>query len=742
MPELYLTYTHTASEITTVDEFLNQGGLSIAIEFINKKIVFLQYDGETGKSNLDRIYEKYSFKEKQENLLSYNSGSLDLLKVNTRLLIPVEDANREILSIEGKNQVIEQKDFVTFLSNSLFSLLKDPKYKKSTKHELSEGEYKDIYPNISVWLYSKAEKKILNLSPFITNINTSVSKGGGNFSFTLPPINTREQVESYDFEYYSDNVLYRNEEFERNTFYFHDIISQNDIVWIKFEELELEKRRDDKNNFQFYVSKNNLPNQVYDMIGLVDQNTIASSFGNTDVAININGRDLTKLIIEDGSYFFPLQFAINNEDLFLNLQEDTRLLSRLFTTGTYETQFSYAFRSVEDTMKFVINQLANISVVDNDEGLFSSYGERVTQVYRLSNETDQDFKEEPHQGIWQIIKLAIDEKVRDRRLADSSISQPDGSLITQFQKICQEPFVEFFTDTYNDEFYFIARQPPFTGEAIRKYVNNEIESETLTSLKQSDLVLSQEYIESQQFKDLVIDIEEVDVINESLSYTEDDIYTWFQIEPKGAFIGDTNYMYLAYIPIVYFPEYAEIWGSRKLQVQTNYISYNAMFGNKQKTDRDAYKEQIVNDFAFMIESYAYMPFTRKGTITINGDRRIKRGTWVRLKGTKEIFYVDTVSHSYSIGANIDRTTTLNLSRGMVEKYINNVSVPGLQEKVSYFNIVDVKLIKEFLIKRLTDPNTDQATTEQVNVKVDKSVKSNFGVNTEVFDFFLKRRQKL
>ena len=84
------------------------------------------------------------------------------------------------------------------------------------------------------------------------------------------------------------------------------------------------------------------------------------------------------------------------------------------------------------------------------------------------------FKEVLANGIWQIIKFQFDEQIADRRIVDSSISQPDGSLQAQFYKICQEPFVEFFSDTYGDMFYFIVRQPPFTGEAITEYLNKRV----------------------------------------------------------------------------------------------------------------------------------------------------------------------------------------------------------------------------------------------------------------------------
>jgi hypothetical protein len=159
---------------------------------------------------------------------------------------------------------------------------------------------------------------------------------------------------------------------------------------------------------------------------------------------------------------------------------------------------------------------------------------------------------------------------------------------------------------------------------------------------------------------------------------------------------------------------------------SNYISYQALTGKDSDINRDLLKESIINDFKFMIDSYSYMPFTRKGSITMNGDRRFKHGTWIRYAGTGEIFYVDGVSNAFSISSSdIDRTTTLTLSRGLVEKYTKG--------SMTYFDIIDTRFIKNVLIEKLT---TGDTTKSQPKV----NIKSNFGVNKEAFDFFYQRRQ--
>ncbi len=142
---------------------------------------------------------------------------------------------------------------------------------------------------------------------------------------------------------------------------------------------------------------------------------------------------------------------------------------------------------------------------------------------------------------------------------------------------------------------------------------------------------------------------------------------------------------------------------------------------------------------------------------MNGDRRIKRGTFVRFKSTNEIFYVDSVSHSYSINSTtIDRTTTLTVSRGMVERFIE-----GVEFKVEA--ISSVATTEELDGKASSKPTPISSTTTTVNfsyfnicnLPIDESIFQNaeagysafsegslakWKVNKSVFNFFLKKLQ--
>lgn len=278
-------------------------------------------------------------------------------------------------------------------------------------------------------------------------------------------------------------------------------------------------------------------------------------------------------------------------------------------------------------------------------------------------------------GIWQIVKLNIDTSIVKRRISDSSISMNQGSLLNYANKVCQQPFVEFFGDTYGDQYHFIARKPPFDLSGYSSLF-------TLT-------------------------IDHNNVISESLGFNNDEIYSWYQLLPfAGLFESNVQTQYM---PAIFFPEYAEVWGSKPLVVQSNY--YDRQKFNEQ--DSDTILENCFKDLKFIIETHCYLPFTRKGVIVINQDRRIKRGMGIRYTATGEIYYVDSVAHSYNVTeTETSRFTTLYVSRGMVEKYINGIEFDGTV--YSYFNIVNFG--EKF--KQIKTTNTDWSKTISFDVKFD------------------------
>lgn len=1006
----YILWTHTESSVKTLTEFCDGTNLVSIIRGWNV-LQLLRYEDKDGKLNIKRVFEKYSLENKNKysqiylltldylqssNLDDFNKNEsllplplldFDLLETNTILALPRNQLNRDVLIGEGNQINIEE--YETFLSDKLKELLSHKDYTQTQVFNKSTlGISQSEYPDISVWLWCRAISKstsftepqdlegtLLNITPFITNLNTSVSKGGGSWSLSLAPIigkwdyfngSWMIKEESYN-QYIKDNQnnfifngtinKIKGGELLENDFLFHNIIGENDIIFIRFESLKLEENvRLKDNKLGFEISPDNLPNRIYDMIGLVDTNVKSLQSQNSDVVINIGGRDLTKLLIEDGCYFYPADFlpngmfANNNNEHFVeradgkiysltqggektieyslkfvinalsnmgicpnsvfdayghiksspiiggqNLTlkssdersyrfdldienrkkidieeqqiqnlvrrakqsikqsiidsklEDTSIINEIFDTlgnlldslkksnlidanndfivkgwnqinfgsedlaknalphsldnkffqrrsgwvnsnnkiitnaqaldvikrvkamrkelrlaeedagvdksmieqeltsadkgvitQTYSVKDNPYFKDIErkiakgnkpdattinpsiysqgaqdlireknkqqlkdwDKLKEDINKLGNsifyVTIFTFLDDLNCDGKDAINLIWELKNRRDNITKDvfvpALMSGIWQIIKISLDDEIRSRRLVDSSIGNESGSILNHINKICQEPFIEFSTDTYKDQFHLIARKPPFTKNKIVEYINSG----------------------------LVIDIEPEDILSTNLKWTDGQSYSWYKITPQSILGGAGNEITLAYLKAVHFFEYAYIYGNKPLDIITNYIPHFPMTAEGKSIPISEAVKQVILDLKYLIEICSYLPFTREGSITLNGDRRIKRGTWVRLKTTKELFYVDLVSNSANISmSSTDRSTSINVNRGMVEKYIQD-------DWFNYFNIIDT-----FINPAIFENN---AAGEVSNLL------QNWKVNKEVFNFFQKRQQ--
>lgn len=309
-------------------------------------------------------------------------------------------------------------------------------------------------------------------------------------------------------------------------------------------------------------------------------------------------------------------------------------------------------------------------------------------------------KERLAPGIWQITKILIDSSVADKQVLDAGISTQQGSLLNYFKKVCQEPLVEFMGDTFGNQYYWIVRKPPYDKEGFQKMIDL-----TMTYLPEKD------------------------VYSTSLTWNNQGIYSWYRYMPYADLFSQ---QLTTMIPAVFFPEFASVWGSRPLCVESNYFNWE--FSGRHDTEKpensmnaDRIWQNAIRDFKFIIESNAYAPFTRRGTITLVGNRKIKRGTLVCLSG--EVFYVDAVTNNFDVTANgVIRTTTLQVSRGMFKRYIDGYEkITSYKDHVtySYFNIIDFG--KDFKIENITAKNW-------------KSYVSKWKVDIDNFGFFMSRQQ--
>jgi len=385
---------------------------------------------------------------------------------------------------------------------------------------------------------------------------------------------------------------------------------------------------------------------------------------------------------------------------------------------------------------FVNEEIGRETVLETTGGALNKGAEVQVTIKRTKG-----LKEVVADGVWGITKIIIDPQIANFRLVDSALFAEQGSFINYINRICQKPFVEFYTETIGDEFYWIARKPPHNKESILDAINGltkiSTDDKTVSTLAGGEPQGRKETVPTVQLlPSFVINIEPLDTIRVNLRF-DDRAFSWFKFEPRYAFGGSQDSLIsLALLPAVFLPTYTNLYGSRPLNVSSNYVNYIPSNGEDDEKNYKNAIEQAYYDLSWLIQTHAYLPFTRTGTITINEDRRIKKGMFVRLKSTAgkkysandsgEIFLVTQVNHSLSTGQKIERTTTLQVERGMIEEYIEGVEVEGYG-KVGYFELVNT----DINLKRLRTDLTSGESYQPI---------SHWKENERCIDFFLQRRQ--
>lgn len=721
--ELY-KITVSSPEFETVGDFLDDQN-SVAFSYSNDPEKFLNVVGEDTLTNRQRIENSYH--TVAEKIFIGAKASRLPLKVGTILYIEYDKLNELSFVTEGIEVV--STDEPAFKAAQLAKLEADPGYNQVHKFingKLQKGSSKELYPEVTVWIWCRSlspktdedrelSGQFFDLTPFIQRCQTNMGKNGGNWQIVLPPLvceldkdrkwiikettidryvnakGTSIQREGY----LSQGSIFESEdgdELTRSQFLFHNIISTNDLILIMGDTLDMEKEVRYQDKQHDYINKNIIAGRIYDMIGLVDSNTQSVTPGSTDVTINISGRDLSKLFIEDGTYFYALENSQGILKFAGQSEQKNTLINRIFGDGALNFISLYMFSSIELILKFIMQQLANIKVVPDE--LFVSYFDRVN--YRF-NETESkfnklpdagakvnqpehkpEFKREKAPGIWKIIKLVIDKSVSNRRLQDSSFSTANGSLLNFIRTACQEPLVEFFMDTYGDMYNLIVRKPPYDQKSLISLIEGKVNTED----------------GSIETPPAIIDIHPEDVLQENLSFDDTQVYSWYHFFPQNNFLGDSKTYSLTYLGALFFEEYAQLWGSKPFQHSHPYIPF--VQHNNNEKGLGLYEKQAIEDLKYVVESNQYLPFTRKGSLVLNPDRRIKIGNVIRYVTTGEIFFVDSVQHNYQIGENVlDANTTVNVSRGMIEQLIYGVYLRNENDAprfVSYFNIINTELV--------------------------------------------------
>jgi len=760
---------HEVTTDKTVKDFLS--GFQLNTDFTSSSFLSINIlqSESLSVTNEDVIKACYSKDELEK--ITANPDSI-IIKSGTQVGLPNSALLRQTSSSTVMPDKSELTEFTPFIADQLKTLLKDPNYYVRTADPTGQTVVRTEINELTVYAWIRSlstpgdnsqQGSWYNISSLVENITTTVTKSAGSFAINLIPVSaiyepgigwSMDGLENYQYGNVGDDVLiasilsrYKNKQdnfISRQPFFFEKVMQENDLIYIRFEKLAMEDQIPLLNHA---FSAQDVPGKVYDMIGLVD--TVSVSTNLNSVSTNVQGRDLMKVLIEDGSYFFPEQFA---QQLFTNDESVLTKRNNIDLIGNALIAIGYNFKSIEIILKYVFNKFSNIGLVPSN--IFDAYGARAGKFkYELKSsnlvlndntkvidEINSKFLNEERQGIWRIIEMIFDTAASGRITADNTIATDNGSIINTFRKVCQEPFIEFYGDTYGDKYYFIIRKMPFDEKGykglvygdvsteeindsvnsnkritqVTKSVNDEVKKNAENRIKQRLLAQGRNSLIS----DYVIDIDESDVIRDSFVYSNE-IYSWYRLIPRGLGVqNDISSFLLA--PVVPLDEYAEVWGNKTYTQEYNYCPASIVDDNVKDKNLKYGESQVFLDLQYIIQSHAYLPFTRQGGITLNGNRTIKRGMFIYYKPTDEIFYVDAVSHSRSLN---ERITTLQVSRGMREKYIKGVMVkfPSGVKKVSYFDIVNTKI----------DNNASISNNDFLkNWKVDK----------DLFNYFLQRRQ--
>ena len=694
----YLLRKYEKAKNATISELIAGESILSGLD----SAALLDFDGDTGEKNIDRIWAAYSQEEKSQYQTQKDSGQLPYIKPNTVFIIPKDNIDTEKALLLGSNQILSQSSFESFLPEYK-ALLESNGYRRSQTVSLQTANFTltEINNNFRVWIWIRAIDKVVDVSPFVRTLSTNKTEDVGSFSFTISNINNIDYIEKIGKDILDiQNVRDKNGHIKG----FFDVnLQQNDVVFIRFERLEQEDGDDrDRESLEIPLGRLNNPQRVWDMIGLIDNHSVSFNAQSTSTEISVGGRDLVKLLIEDGSYFLPYLYIEGKDDeskFVYGGNKDNSLFKRNVISGAYDYFFALAAKPISDALGFIMNHLSNIGVAPNE--LFSSWQNK-TLVYTVTG-AEKYLEEKEVNGVWQIVKLLVDEPTQNRVFSGDSLMNPDGSLLDFFKQVCQAPFVEFFGDTYGNEYHYIVRQPPFSSSQVREVLNNGY----------------------------FIEIEEYDLLSYNLSY-DTRSYSSYEIDPQNNFFGAEDGLFKSIVPAIYLPNFADVFGNKRMSVTDPYIHLASLYGTKSNLDSSKFIEGVLNDYRYLIESNSYLPFTRQGSLTINGDRRIKRGSFVLNRATNELFYVRGVSHNAVSGDDIvNRETTVSVERGMVVDFINpRILLSEGLTPFSYFNIVDTSLfIKN--VKRSIGSN---------GTRKEKKFVTNYEINSENFNFFLSRRQ--
>lgn len=364
------------------------------------------------------------------------------------------------LMISQTNFQMQDNDVFAFADEHIQEILSEA--------ETSDGTFAKSEPKVTAFLWSKTLTKAsvtyqiggminhktfgwTDLSSRVVSMSTSVGQQGGTFNIRFLFIaseryrdywnaknsETKEVIKKYGNtsreadDYYTDENYSHNPPYSRysrvnfNTedakSFFSNLISPNDLFFIAFSSLEDESGKTDLVGED--ISANYGANDVakiasensFDMIGLVDNVTVQRNAENGNITIDVTGRDLSKLLSDDGTFFFNYSTTKNPSRIFYNeqgyaKQGDVRDVDEM--DGTYQAInrmrrtsneldifCNQTNQSIDYIIKGVLSQLANIEIIPSTA---FEYWENRTRWLDVHPEDEIKDKENPKSEVPEI----------------------------------------------------------------------------------------------------------------------------------------------------------------------------------------------------------------------------------------------------------------------------------------------------------------------------------------------------
>ena len=334
-----------------------------------------------------------------------------------------------IVEITETNFQENTDDFFVFEDKQISKILKNEGYviNRTTKKQR---------PDVKVFGYFKTEHRtkqynngygltygFTEISDFIQDINTSVTKSGGTFRITLPllgitkygdvlsvsktngvwakfinngndfnfrNLNNDNNSNAVDGVYYNiGDIHFKSTVKDNDNSLFEVLIQTNDLIFINFGD-------------DIRSMEENIGMRCFEMIGLVDDVSLSQN-ANGSGCVVVSGRDLMKLITDDNSLFFNKSTAWGGSNVFANIEsyektgdilsadmigQKFRPVDRLRRLTNEINIFAYPNKTLDYVIKGVVQKLVNIEICP--EQLFIQWGNRRTKFNDFEYDSNDD----------------------------------------------------------------------------------------------------------------------------------------------------------------------------------------------------------------------------------------------------------------------------------------------------------------------------------------------------------------